>query len=71
MPRLREPVARTTWGAWPAEEVRGRGGEDEGDGRRTGAYMPGKPPRPRIASIWRIIFFPPPPLNIFIIFCIC
>jgi hypothetical protein len=35
------------------------------------AHIPGNPPLPRIISIWRIIFFPPPPLNIFIIFCIC
>ena len=34
-------------------------------------HMPGNPPLPRMLSIWRIIFFAPPPLNIFIICCIC
>ena len=38
---------------------------------RAAAHIPGKPPLPFIASIWRIIFFAPPPLNIFIICCIC
>ena len=33
-------------------------------------HIPGNPPLPFIASIWRIIFFPPPPRIIFIIFCI-
>ena len=32
------------------------------------AYIPGSPPLPFIASIWRIIFRAPPPLNIFIIY---
>ncbi len=36
-----------------------------------GPYIPGKPPLPRMASIWRIIFFAPPPFIIFIICCIC
>jgi hypothetical protein len=37
------------------------------------AYIPGNPPFPLlcIASIWRIIFFEPPPFIIRIIFCIC
>ena len=37
-------------------------------------HIPGKPPplpRRCISSIWRIIFFDPPPFIIFIIFCIC
>lgn len=34
-------------------------------------HMPGNPPFPFIASNLRIIFFPPPPFIIFIIFCIC
>jgi hypothetical protein len=34
-------------------------------------HIPGKPPLPFIASIWRMSFFPPPPFIIFIIFCIC
>ena len=38
---------------------------------RPSTYIPGKPPRPFMASIWRIIFFAPPPFIIFIIFCIC
>jgi hypothetical protein len=32
-------------------------------------YIPGNPPLPFMASIWRIIFFIPPPFIIRIIFC--
>jgi hypothetical protein len=40
-------------------------------GRQAFLHIPGKPPRLRIISICRIIFLPPPPFIIFIIFCIC
>ena len=36
-----------------------------------GLHIPENPPLPFIASIWRIIFFAPPPFIILIIFCIC
>ena len=39
--------------------------------RKTLDYMPGKPPLAFMACIWRMAFFMPPPLNIFIICCIC
>jgi len=35
------------------------------------AHIPGKPPFPFIASIWRIIFFWFPPFIIRMTFCIC
>jgi len=61
--------------------VTGRGGQGiASDSRRVtdgapfrAGHIPGKPPLPFIASIWRIIFFmpEPPPFIIFIICCIC
>ena len=56
------------------EQVSGRAGEKEKDEEKEKdfpGYMPGKPPLPRMASNWRIIFLPPPPFIIFIICCIC
>ncbi len=34
-------------------------------------YIPGNPPLPLMASIWRMSFFWFPPRIILIIFCIC
>jgi len=34
-------------------------------------HIPGNPPLPFIASIWRTSYFWFPPLTIFITFCIC
>jgi hypothetical protein len=59
-PSLRAPLLAGT----------GREAETEA-ARYLGDHIPGKPPRPFMASIWRIIFFAPPPFIIFIIFCIC
>jgi len=44
-----------------------------GHGAHGATHIPGNPPLPRlcISSIWRIIFFDPPPFISFIIFCIC
>ena len=58
-------------GAAAATGVARHGTKPEGRDLPSGRLQKPMPPLPRIISIWRIIFFPPPPFSIRIIFCIC